>query len=192
MDLGCGYGALMYFARRAGYLRIDGVDHSIEQVDAAQRLGIEGARVGDLIEALRTTRDESQDVVIAFDVIHTFKKEELIRFVDEVWRILRPGGKWIIHTANAESPFAARTQNWEFVSELSFTRNSIGQLLLASGFTYVECFEDAPVPHGITSAIRWALWKVIRLFLITCLAVETGRWDSNAVFSQVFLAVAKK
>ena len=50
----------------------------------------------------------SQDMVITFDVIEYFTKNELIPFTDEVYRVLRKGGKWIIHTPNGESMFAGR------------------------------------------------------------------------------------
>ena len=45
LDLGCGYGAVVYFAREAGYANVEGVDASAAQVEVADRLEIEGVRV---------------------------------------------------------------------------------------------------------------------------------------------------
>jgi len=192
LDLGCGHGALIYFARRAGYNNTRGVDGSPEQVAAARRLGIEGVEEGDLLATLASQMDGSLDVVVAFDVIEHFTRDELLGFVDQVQRVLRPRGRWIIHTPNGESPFCGRMRYWDLTHELAFTRTSIIQLLLSSNFSNVQCFEDAPIRHGLTSADRWLLWQVIRSGLRLYLAAETGDTAGNAIFSQNFLTVAIK
>ena len=192
LDLGCGHGALVHFARKAGYHNTTGFDRSPQQVAEAKRLGIEGVSEGDLMQALQRLPDGSQDMVITFDVIEHFTKNELIPFVDEVYRVLRKGGKWIIHTPNAESPFGGRMRYWDFTHELAFTRTSITQLLKSFGFSLITCYEDTPIPHGLKSAIRWLLWKVIRGGLRLYLAAETGAGEKTCIFSQNFLTVASK
>lgn len=192
IDLGCGHGALIHFARETGYHNVRGVDGSAEQVAAAERLGIEGVEEGDVAEALHNTSDASQDVVIAFDLIEHFTKAEVIPLVDEVFRVLKPGGRWIVHVPNAEGPFGARIRYSDFTHELAFTRTSLDQLLRASGFARVDCFEDRPVPHGLKSFVRAGLWNVIRVQLLFYTAVETGVFDRKAAFSQNLLAVAMK
>ncbi len=189
LELGCGHGALLYALRQAGYTNTRGVDASSEQVDAARRLGIQGVSEGGVMDALRETPDGSQDVVVAFDLIEHFAKDELIVLIDEVNRVLKPGGRWIIHVPNAESPFSGRMRHWDFTHELAFTRQSLAQVLLSSGFSEVHCFEDRPVPHGLKSAVRATLWSWIRAGLLFYIAVETGALDRNAVFSQNLLAV---
>lgn len=192
LDLGCGHGALIYFARRAGYVNIVGVDTSPEQVAESKRLGINGVSEGDLMETLQRLQDGSQDLVVAFDVIEHFTKNEIVSFVDEIHRVLRKGGKWIIHTTNGESPFAGRIRYGDFTHELAFTRVSITQLLKSSDFSFVTCYEDAPIPHGLKSAVRWVLWKAIRGILRLYLAAETGAGEKACIFSQNFLTVAVK
>jgi SAM-dependent methyltransferase len=192
IDLGCGHGALMYVARQLGYGNILGIDRSSEQVASARSLGIDGVREGDLVETISRLPPESNDVVVTFDVIEHFRKDELVWFVDQVFRVLRPGGRWIIHTPNAESPFGARMRYWDFTHEGAFTRVSIRQLLLSSGFARVECYEDSPIPHGVKSSIRFVLWKGLRAGLRLWLAVESGDTSRGAIFSQNLLAVAMK
>ena len=192
LDLGCGHGALLHFAREAGYTNLRGVDGSPEQVAAARRLGIEGVEEGDLRDALAAQPDVSLDVVIAFDVIEHFTRDELLPFVDEVRRVLKPGGRWIIHVPNGESPFGGRMRYWDLTHELAFTRTSLAQLLLASGFAEVRCFEDQPVVHGTKSAARWLLWKGFRGLLRLYIAAETGDAGGGHIFSQNLLAVARK
>jgi len=192
LELGCGHGALLYALAQEGFKNISGVDTSPEQVAAAQKLGIKGVEQGDLMTKLSSTGDASLDVVVAFDVIEHFTKSELIPFVDEVHRVLKPGGCWIIHTPNAESPFGVRMRYLDFTHEQAFTRTSLGQLLMASGFKSVQCYEDRPTIHGFKSATRAILWTCIRIWLLFYLVVETGAFDRKAVFSQNLLAIVRK
>jgi len=192
LEIGCGHGALLYFARRAGYTQLHGIDTSPEQVAAAVRLGIADVEQGDLLQALRRTPANSCDVVVAFDVLEHFTKHELLDVVDEVHRVLTVGGRWIIHAPNGESPFVGSVRYGDFTHELAFTRESMTQLLLASAFAEVRCFEDAPVVHGVPSALGWVAWKGMRALLRLYVAAETGNPGRACIFSQNFLTVALK
>lgn len=191
LDLGCGHGALIHFARLAGYANILGVDGSPEQVLAARRLGIEGVDEGDVVATLAKCPTASLDCIVAFDLIEHFTRDELLGVIDDVKRVLVPGGIWIIHTPNGESPFASRVRYGDVTHELSFTRTSIAQLLYASGFSDVSSYEDTPVPHGLKSVGRWVIWRIIRAVLRLYLAAETGETGRDAIFSQNFLSVAR-
>lgn len=192
LDLGCGHGALIHFACKRGYRNITGIDYSSEQVAEAGRLGIEGVKQGDLMETLRGLPDVSQDVIVAFDVIEHFTKVELVSFVDEVYRVLQEGGKWLIHCPNGESPFCPRILFGDVTHEMAFTRTSIAQILFASGFSAVQLYEDKPVIHGAKSLVRGCLWELFRLLLRLYLTAETGSGEKECIFSQNFLTVAVK
>ncbi|MBI3710495.1 MAG: class I SAM-dependent methyltransferase [Proteobacteria bacterium] len=189
-ELGCGHGALLHFARQAGYAKVSGVDASPAQVAAARALGIDGVRQGDLFAALKALPAESQDAVIAYDVIEHFTKDELIDAVDEVRRVLRPGGRWIVHAPNGASPFAGIMRYGDLTHELAFTAESLTQLFLSSGFHSATFQEDTPVAHGLKSAARQILWKLVRQALRAYLAVETGA--TQPVLTQNLIAVAVK
>jgi 2-polyprenyl-3-methyl-5-hydroxy-6-metoxy-1,4-benzoquinol methylase len=192
LDLGCGHGALLHVLHKEGYTNTRGVDSSPEQVAAARRLGIAGVEQDDVVSTLAKTASASLDVVVAFDVIEHFTKDELVALADEVLRVLRPGGRWIIHAPNAEGLFGGRIRYGDFTHELAFTRSSLTQLLKAGGFARVACYEDRPVPHGVKSVMRAALWALIRAGLLLILAVETGAFQKAAIFSQNLLAVAER
>jgi len=192
LDLGCGSGGLLRVLGGHGYRNVTGVDVSAEQVAEAQRLGTPGVRCDDLLGALASMPERTLDVVVAFDVLEHFQKAEVLELIDHVRRVLRAGGRWIIHVPNADSPFGMRIRYGDFTHELAFTAGALRQVLGASGFGRVETFEDTPVVHGPTSALRWAAWKVIRLGLMATIAAETGSFDRNIVLSQNLLAVAYK
>jgi SAM-dependent methyltransferase len=192
LDLGCGHGAILWAAGRAGYTQLAGVDASPEQVAAAQKLSIPGVRLGDLKEVLAATPDASLDVVILFDLFHYFPPEEQAAIADAVQRVLKPGGRWILHVPNGEALFGARMRYWDYLAAGAFTRASIAQLLRACDFRDVQCYEDRPIAHGAKSAARWLVWMGVRAALRLALAAETGETGRDAVFSQCLLAVAVK
>jgi len=192
LDLGCGHGAFIHFMRQAGYFNVRGVDCSPDQIELAKHLGIEAVAEGELFETLSSLPDASQDVIVAFDVIEHFRKDELLLLADEVFRVLRLGGRWIIHTPNGESPFVGAVLYGDVTHELAFTRGSITQVLRASGFTEINCLEDQPIAHGVKSGIRLTLWLILRAMLNLLLAVETGDRGKNRILTQNFLAVASK
>jgi len=192
LDVGCGHGAMLYFARQVGYHNTAGIDCSAAQVAEAGRRGITGVIEGDVLQVLDTIPADSKDVVIAFDVIEHFTKTELLGCLDQIYRVLKTGGKLIIHAPNGASPFCGRILYGDFTHELAVTRESMTQLCQVCGFSQISCYEDQPVPHGLKSGIRWFLWKVIRGLLRSYIAVETGVMDSGMIFSQNLFCVATK
>lgn len=190
LDLGCGHGAILHGLRLAGYKNLHGVDGSKEQIELARCLGIPGVKHGDIMKTLAITPDSTIDCILTYDVIEHLTKIELLGLVDDVRRVLSSGGRWIIHAPNGESPFVGRILYGDLTHELAFTRGSLTHLLLSSGFTKVDCFEDRPVVLGVKSSIRAVLWQLIRLFLISYIAIETGGLDRRGIFSQNLTAVA--
>lgn len=192
LEVGCGSGALIKFARDAGYTNINGVDRSPEQVALARRLGLDCVEEGDALAAIAATPPGALDAVIAFDVVEHLTKPEVLDFLDATLRALRDGGRLILHVPNAESPFGGLIRYGDFTHELAFTRQSIGQLATVTGFRSVACHEDRPVPHGAKSIVRWALWPLVRLVYRLLTAVETGDPGGSAVLTRNMVVVAVK
>lgn len=190
LELGCGHGALLYFARAAGYTNASGVDGSPAQVAAAQRLGLRDVRAGELLPTLRAQPAASLDAVIAYDVIEHLTKDELIDVTDEVFRVLTPGGRWILHAPNGVSPFGGVITYGDLTHEQAFTPESLTQLFLASGFRSIRVHEDPPAVHGLASAVRAVLWRLIRQLYRFALLIESG--IDGRVFTINLIAVATK
>lgn len=190
LELGCGHGALLAIAREAGYTGLRGVDASPEQVEIASRLGIGGVTWGDLTESLAVQPEASLHLIVAFDVLEHFRKDELLDLVDDIARVLAPGGRLIAHVPNAESPFGARIRYGDLTHELAFTAGSATQLCRACGFRRITCHEDAPAAHGLRSAGRLVVWRTLRTLLQFCMAAETG--SGRALFTQNIFVVADK
>ncbi len=191
LELGCGHGALLHFARLAGYAHMMGVDGSPAQVAAARKLGIDGIREGQLMEALAQTPADSLDAVVAFDVLEHLTRDEIVEAIDQIARVLKPGGRLILHVPNGASPFGTLMIYSDFTHEIAFTPESLAQLFLASGWSRIDSFEDPPAVHGFKSAVRYVAWRCIRACLRFYLVAETGSRD-HRVLTQNLYAVAVK
>ena len=100
LDLGCHDGAwTLRVAERMGTKRVLGVEYSEAACEAARGRGVD-ARVGDL-NASFPFGDASVDAVHSNQVIEHLHDTD--RFLDEVRRVLRPGGYAVISTENLAS-----------------------------------------------------------------------------------------
>jgi len=192
LDLGCGYGIWLYWLKEVGYHCLEGVDRSPEQVEAAHSLGLNFVVQDDIKGYLADRKRESCDVVLAFDVLEHFGKEEASQIVDEVFRVLTPSGLFILHLPNGEGFLSGSIAHGDFTHELILTRHSLGQLLRCAGFSQVCAYEDTPVVHGLVSAARFLIWKAARTVLWIINAAQTGEIDGGLILTQTFLAVARK
>jgi len=105
LDLGCGAGGMIYWLKKAGYLSVSGVDSSAEMVSAAHKSGVSDVRLGDLQTELKTVGDNSIDVIFMMDVLEHMARDALFEICDEIFRVLRPGGRIILHVPNAQGIF---------------------------------------------------------------------------------------
>jgi len=192
VDLGCGCGALVLFLQQAGYRNVQGVETSPDQVEFARQLGVSSVVSGDLVPFLRNSAAEVFDVVVAFDVIEHFYKDEVLEIMDQAYRVLRPGGRLIVHVPNAEGIFGSRIFWSDFTHEMAFTREGLRQLTCACGFSSVEFGEGLPVVHGVKSLIRRVLWAGLRSIFRLAYMAETGDSGAGLILTQNLLAVAIK
>jgi SAM-dependent methyltransferase len=190
LDLGCGHGALLFVLRQMGYRNVTGVDVSREQVRAAGRMGIDGVELADALGYVQKLGAESVDVVVAVDLLEHLPSSQLLDLAQGVHRILRPGGRWVIHVPNAEGLFGPGVRYGDLTHQRAFTPSSIGQLCRAGGFTRVDVYPDRPVVHGPASLFRRVVWTFGVLPLRLLFAAETGQL--SPVLTRNLLTVAHR
>lgn len=184
LEVGCGYGRLLRFFSKRGYTNVTGLDVSPEQVELARKIHPNVVQ-GNALELLKKYTGEF-DLIIAIDLIEHFYKDEVMHFLDGCHQALRPGGRLIIQTPNADSPFSLVYRYGDFAHEVCFNPRSLSCLMGLSGFTTIEVRETGPVPCGFLSSVRWVLWKLIRLLLLAYNLIETGTCGSG-VLTRVFI-----
>ncbi|MCJ7660959.1 MAG: class I SAM-dependent methyltransferase, partial [Anaerolineales bacterium] len=96
LDIGFGDGFFSRQIQEASGARVCGLDISFEATEKARNKGVD-ARQCDLNEGI-CFEEESFDLVFCGEVIeHVFDPDLLL---DEIWRVLVPGGNLILSTPN--------------------------------------------------------------------------------------------
>ena len=163
VDLGCGSGVFTNVLQRHGY-RCTGVDLSPKLIAIAREKysGIE-FHVGD-IEHLPFA-DGSFDGVLLSGVLHHLPDRS--RCAAEVFRILRPGGKFVAFDPNRMNPFMYlyRDRSSPFYSSVGVTENErpvlaheIAATFCAAGFrTGTEFISGLKYRYIASGKVRWLL-----------------------------------
>ncbi len=128
------------------------------------------------------------DCIIARDVMEHFTKQEIFDILDKVKFALREGGFFIMQSPNGEGLFYSNIFYSDFTHEIAFTRASISQIFLNTGFTQVSCHPTGPIPHGIISTLRWLIWNLIVAKSRFYKMIETG--NNEGIFTQNIIAKA--
>jgi SAM-dependent methyltransferase len=175
LDLGCGCAEMVYLLEREGFSRTTGVDLDQEQVDRA-RPWVRGQLVGgDVADYLRRCPASSVDFVSAVNFLEHLPKDALLTVLQEIRRVLSPAGSLVAMVPNAVSPFGSLTRHWDITHEWAFTPNNFRQLASLTSFDpHVEFHECGPVPHGLPSLVRYALWQGLRAVIAAWFVIEVG------------------
>ncbi len=189
-DLGCGGGKLLYFFQQRGFTKLSGVDVSPEQVKLARQVtpDVVGANALDFLEA----HPQAFDLLTGLDIVEHFHKDEVLRFLDLCHAALRPGGRLILQTPNAESFWGNAIRYGDFTHEVCFSPGNLLRLLALCGFRELEARETGPIPwgHSAASTVRCVVWQGFRAVLKLWNLAE-GHAGSG-VFTRVFLASGVK
>ena len=106
LDIGCNWGRWCVAAANRGY-QPTGIDPYAEAIEAAHRiarqLDVPARYVVAEAEQLPFP-DDTFDVVFSYSVLQHFTKEEAVRALSEIGRVLRPGGTALLQFANAWGP----------------------------------------------------------------------------------------
>ena len=184
-DIACGYGRLIRFFIRQGYTNVCGVDVSPEQVAIARQVSPR-VELGDAIEFLGRHRGEFA-LLTGLDIVEHFTKAEVMPFLDACHAALQPGGALILQTPNADSPWSFGMRYGDFTHEVCYGPQVLKSVVSVCGFTGFEAREQPPVAHGALSALRLALWRIIRAGMVFRNLVETGT-PGSGVHTRVFIA----
>lgn len=190
-DVACGGGKLLYLYQRLGYENFMGVDISPEQVKLARQIAPQVVEA-DVLNWLEENPNTFH-LITGFDIVEHLEKSEVLHFLDACYKALKPGGRLVLQTPNAESPWGSMQRYGDFTHEVGFTPTLLERLLRLSNFQMIQARETGPVPWGysLISSIRFLIWRSIRLGLQIWNLAETGA-SGSGVFTRVFLITAVK
>lgn len=169
VDIGTGRGELLVIAVEMGASRAIGIEYAEAAVTMARQT-IEVHDVGDRAEVILSdaraipVEDGTADLVTLLDVVEHLAPSELARTLVEVRRILRPGGRLLIHTFPTRTVYDVtyRVQRW-----LAPGRRKRWPAQPRSEFERAT---------HVNEQTLWSLDKAVRAAGFTTVKVELGEW----------------
>lgn len=195
LDVACGAGHFLYYLQKEGYINAQGIDISEEQLQVAKKIGVKNIQKADLFDYL-PKHPGKFDMVVANDIIEHLKKDEVLKFLDLIFRALKPSGRVLIATVNAQSLFGARGLFITLTHEQAFTPESLSEVMRICNFKDVKVYGDVPVAYDWRSALRTILWSLTKEFFKLYSVIErgTGRgmWKHQNIYESRIFAVGTK
>ncbi len=161
LEVGCGTGFFLDEARKAGF-EVIGVELSGFGAKYAQEKLRLNVKQGKLLE--QNFASQSFDVVCMWDVLEHLP--DPLADMKEVRRLLKPGGKLLLSTGNAQSAMAKLSgANWHLYTLpehlFFFTPYSVEALLKKAGFSVIKI--SHPALHLPISYLAERLRKTLHL-----------------------------
>lgn len=185
LDVGCGQGAVLRLAASFGYQEVVGVDISEEMLATCHADGLR-VEAEDVWNYLERTPNKRWDVVSAFDILEHFPKEDGFRLLQEIHRVLKPGGTCFVKLPNAASPWGNEVTSSDLTHEASYAPYSLMQLATVAGFNKCEIREVGPAPGSLASRVRCALWLGLRALHAAVNIIETGS-PGSGIYTRVMI-----
>ena len=138
LEVGCGSGYSASLIVKDHPKSYTGMDIMPEQLEKAEALALPGARfvLGDAADLSRF-EDESFDLIVDFMILHHV--EGWRRFLDEAFRVLKPGGEMYINDLTRKGVHLTDFFFWwDHAEEPLFTMKEFEQQARWSGFTIVK------------------------------------------------------
>lgn len=101
LDVGCGRGEWLQLLR-AEKIEASGIDHNRVFIDRCREAGLNVERA-DTLEHLLKLPDNSQNFVSAFHLVEHLPFPDLVSMLDQIFRVLKPGGGLALETPNPEN-----------------------------------------------------------------------------------------
>jgi SAM-dependent methyltransferase len=154
VDLACGHGSFLFWLKERGYTHASGVDSSPQQIALAREAGL-AAEEFDVMLWLRKQPSGSQEILFALDFIEHISKDDLMVFLGESARVLRPGGRLILRYPNGDSPLVGLNLFNDITHVWTYTTNCLNSLARMHGFQSTAFADEG---YAVARDQRW--WKV--------------------------------
>lgn len=159
MDIACGFGNILYFAKKQGYKNVEGCDADKKQVELARLLGLPA--VEDEVFSYLASRSEPVDCIFIVDFLEHLRLPDCLRLLQETRDRLVVGGVLIVRVPSADGPFGAHDRYNDPTHKCAFTANSIRHILGLVGFGGIQVKEERPVQAAILGRLRYCANRVI-------------------------------
>jgi SAM-dependent methyltransferase len=134
LEVGCGTGLFLAYLRARGVADFLGLDHDPELAGHIPPEVADRFRVADVWRFLAGGAEgRTFDRVALFDVLEHFAPEDGVRLLQELRKVLRPGGRMVARVPNVASPWGLAYQYGDLTHRAAYSPGSLRQLALAAG-----------------------------------------------------------
>lgn len=88
----------------------------------------------DALSYLKGCEDNSIEMILMLNVIEHIPKDVILEMMAEIRRTLKQDGYFLAQTGNWENPFNIGLFTRDFTHQVMYTKNSLRQLMLMTGF----------------------------------------------------------
>jgi 2-polyprenyl-3-methyl-5-hydroxy-6-metoxy-1,4-benzoquinol methylase len=164
LDIGCGYGLFFETCKQSGFKNYEGVDTGEAYVSyATNTLGLKNIYQADAEEYLKSKKDTTYDVIVAFNVLEHIKKEKVQEFISLIYLRLKQNGMVILEMPNALSPLGIATFYSDITHEFAYTPKLLHHLLSLAGFEQVTVIPKYVNTNVVVRFFQKILAKIIGL-----------------------------
>jgi 2-polyprenyl-3-methyl-5-hydroxy-6-metoxy-1,4-benzoquinol methylase len=111
LDIGCGRGEFIELLIENG-VKVKGIDLNQDMVDFCREKGFDVERIN-VFDYLSTVNDNTFDGIFMAQVVEHLSTDELLNVVSMIYRVLKPGGLFVVETINVQSVYAM--SNWFYL-----------------------------------------------------------------------------
>lgn len=133
LDIGCGSGWIETMLLEKGSKKIIGIDISDEVIRAAKKKKLKNVVYQKASAIDLPFKNNSFDVVVSFEVLEHIPVNTEDKMFKEVYRVLKPGGKFFLSTPHKHWFVEILDPAWWFASHRHYTKTHIASYLRKSG-----------------------------------------------------------
>jgi len=183
LEIGFGNGSFLKFAVKNQW-RITGLEMNEKLVEAAHENGYDALHANNLTPI----KSSSYDLIVAFDVLEHIAQDELLIFLDDVKRCLKPGGFFLARFPNGDSPFGLLNQNGDITHVTTLGIGKIRHIASQLEVDLVYCGGESEIifvghPIKIMQRIISAICKaIINIFIFIVFHPRRDFCSTNLLF----------
>lgn len=139
IELGCGQGDLIQMIKKEKpALEILGIDINSEIISGLSKENI-SFKCKDVLSALKETDSNSVDLVFGMNIIEQLELKYLRKTLEQVYRVLRPGGRIILETPNIQSLYVMANEYFLDLGQKHLRHPAMYSFMLSkTGFSEIK------------------------------------------------------
>ena len=165
LDVGCGYGFALRALRSLGFTNLMGLEVSSQQAERCRNSGFQVELSSNTCDWL-LAHQQQFDFIVLLDVIEHIPINDQISFLNAIYQCLRPRGKLVLTTPNANAILANRYRYNDFTHHSSFTEHSLYFILKNGGFDKVEIDNAKGIGRFPRRIWKRDNWQIIRKWIV--------------------------